>query len=226
LFSKLRNRYVCGYRDIKSEGYAGDSGTHLPDATAVDTTNGAGPHNIQIFVLNSDGIVLHCLTGFWNSSDLAKELELAERLNGIWNDHSIIPEQKLALFRKMQVDHIRDHSPEMVARSHLQSFDKRHEAARKRDGDTIRNASLIDRYDTESMPPDEAFRTTDEIMHLRIASRPFVPYEAFDVARFADYGTMFYDKHEANMDEYGRQIDPDAGLTTIKSGQTWKPRRN
>jgi len=177
--------------------------------------------------MNADGVVLHCMAGFWNSTDLVAELELAERLSRVWNDRSILPDQKLALFKKMQIDHIYYHSPEMVARSRLQSFDKRFEAeARLRTSDVIANASLIDSRDSHPYLPDEAFKTTDRIMHERIASRPFVRYDNFDVARFADYGTAFYDKHENNLDEYGQIVDPEAKMTTIKSGmRNWGPAR-
>ncbi|HEY9867806.1 MAG TPA: hypothetical protein V6D08_01245 [Candidatus Obscuribacterales bacterium] len=218
MLSTLRNRYVCGYRNIIGEPYAGDSGTHEPSGTAIDTTNGAGPHNIQIFVMNADGIVLHCLAGYWNSEDLVAELDLAERLNRVWDDRSILPDQKLALFKKMQLDHIQDHKPEMVARSQLQSFDKRFEVEKRlASSDAIADASLIDSRDAHASVPDEAFKTTDRLMHERISTRPFVHYEDFDVARFADYGTRFYDKNENNLDEYGQVIDPEARMPTIRS---------
>ena len=225
MFSTLRNRYVCGYRNIIGQPYAGDSGSHEPTGNAVDTTNGAGPHNLQIFIMNADGVVLHCLAGFWNSADLAGELELAERLDRVWNDRSILPDQKLALFKRMQMDHVNFHSSDMVARSRLQSFDKRFEfEARQRSSDVIANASLIDSRDSHPYLPDEAFKTTDRLMHERIAARPFVLYDNFDVAKFADYGTMFYDKHENNMDEFGQMIDGEAKMTTIKSGmRNWAP---
>lgn len=176
-------------------------------------------------MINPDGIVLHCLAGYWNSADLVAELELAERLNRVWNDRSILPDQKLTLFKKMQIDHINFHSTEMVARSKLQSFDKRHEAEKgPKSSDVLANASLIDPYDSHAGLPDEAFKTTDRIMHERNAARAFVDYDKFDVASFADYGTMFYDKHENNIDEYGQTIDPEAKMTTIKSGaRNWAP---
>ena len=52
----------------------------IDQSEAVFTTNGAGPHNIQMFVLAPDGTVLTCLPGYWQSDDLAGELNLAEDL--------------------------------------------------------------------------------------------------------------------------------------------------
>ena len=37
------------------EPYAGNSGTHMPRGNAIETTNGAGSHNIQMFLMNPDG---------------------------------------------------------------------------------------------------------------------------------------------------------------------------
>ena len=45
-----------------------------PKQCAVGTTNGAGGHNVQIFVLSPDGVVLHALPGFWHPEDLVREL--------------------------------------------------------------------------------------------------------------------------------------------------------
>ena len=56
----LKNQFVCGYRNIAGEPYAGRSGHHETDSPAVLTTNGAGPHSVQMFFLNSDGTALHC----------------------------------------------------------------------------------------------------------------------------------------------------------------------
>ncbi|MBZ0186669.1 MAG: hypothetical protein K8F91_10505, partial [Candidatus Obscuribacterales bacterium] len=56
--SVLQNELICGYRDIKSEPYAGFSGSHPLGSNAINTTNGAGPHNLQTFLLASDGTVM------------------------------------------------------------------------------------------------------------------------------------------------------------------------
>jgi hypothetical protein len=40
-------------------------------------------------------------------------------------------------------------------------------------------------------------KAVDQVVHERMARRPFVAYESFDVENFSDYGKMRYDKHEA-----------------------------
>jgi hypothetical protein len=42
------------------------------------------------------------------------------------------------------------------------------------------------------------FKTVDQVVHERMAQRPFVAHESFDVESFSDYGKMRYDKHEAS----------------------------
>jgi hypothetical protein len=39
-------------------------------------------------------------------------------------------------------------------------------------------------------------KSVDQVVHERMAQRPFVPYEDFAVEKFSDYGKMGYDKHE------------------------------
>ena len=149
-FSTLKNYFVCGTRDISNEPYAGLSGSHDVSGNAVDTTNGAGPHNLQLFILSADGTVLTCLPGYWHSQDLLTEMQFASQLNQVWLN------PKLSRGQKDQIS---------AANSGMK-------------------------------PPPSAFKTTDEIMHERMAQRSFVAYNYFDVAAFSDYGKQKYDKHE------------------------------
>jgi hypothetical protein len=203
-FSTLKETFVCGYRDITDEPYSGISGRHDTFGNAVATTNGAGPHNIQMFVLSPDGTVLTCMPGYWNPQDMVAELGLAQRLNEVWQNPSLSRAEKNQLFYQMHMGHVAQHSEGMVRRSKMQGFDQKYEAKfRMASSDTIKNASLIT-DPMAKMLPQEAFKTTDEIMHERMASRPFVAYQNFDVAAFADYGRPKYDKHEDLRDSSGR----------------------
>jgi hypothetical protein len=92
--------------------------------------------------------------------------------------------------------HALAHSLDMRTRSHLQGFDEKKER-RKGESDfklepgqqptvtlTNRGLKLSD------------MKTVDQVVHERMAKRPFVPYEDFDVAAYVDYGQLRYDKHE------------------------------
>lgn len=163
-----------------------------------------------MFVLSSDGIVLTCLPGFWHSQDLASELQLAQDLNNVWNDSSLTREQKDQMFREMQLNHLAQHSPAERRRSKMQGFDVQYEVAhRLASSDVFFDRRLVD--PSSKKQPPAAVKSTDVIMHERMAQRPFERYEKFDVAQFSDYGKPFYDKHEEFRMANG-QIAPNANL--------------
>ncbi|MBX9692715.1 MAG: hypothetical protein K2Z81_10050 [Cyanobacteria bacterium] len=197
LFSVLQKELVCGYRDISKEKWAGFSGRHEIGGNAVNTTNGAGPHNMQIFLLSGDGTVLHCLPGFWNPVDLVGEVEFAARLHDVWTNPNMDYNQKRQVFSQMQLAHISEHSSAMVARSKMQNFDKQYELKRRFNTDTIVQPT---QYATVTYDQNHAqqglFKSTDQIMHERMAVRPFIPYAQFDVVAYSDYGRPKYDKNE------------------------------
>jgi hypothetical protein len=39
-------------------------------------------------------------------------------------------------------------------------------------------------------------KTTDQVVHERMAQRAYIPYDEFDVEKFCDYGQLRYDKKE------------------------------
>jgi hypothetical protein len=219
--SALKQAFVCGYRDISNEPYAGASGLHEKDGKAINTSNGAGPHNIQMFILAPDGTVLTCLPGFWNPQDLVNEMQLAEQLNTVWTDPHLSRSQKDQTFRQMHLAHIQEHSQATVRRSRMQSFDQKYEAEHRLNrSDTIRDRGAVAyAINSGGKMPQNAFKTTDEIFHERMAMRPFVAYEHFDVAAFADYGKPKYDKHEDARDASG-QVDKIAARNAPTIGNT------
>jgi len=178
----------------------------MPDGNAINTTNGAGPHNLQLFILSPDGRVLSCLPGYWNASDLVSEMQLAYQLYDVWRNPKLSLSQKDQLFSQMHLAHIEQHSPAMVRRSKMQGFDQKYEAKRRLyTSDCIRYPQMIGNPN-DKMLPQQAFKTTDEIFHERMAVRPFLPYEQFDVAAYTDYGRPKYDKHEDYRDSSGQII--------------------
>jgi hypothetical protein len=209
-FSLLKSDFVCGWRNIANEPYCGISSNHDTTNPAAITTNGAGPHNIQLFILAPDGTVLHCLPGYWDPTDLAYELKFAKELANVWSDTSLSRAQKDEKFRSMQLASIAQHPREMVRRSEMQGFDKKYEA-RKQTSDCIvaadtpagearigaRKQAKMERMKekgADSKLATARFKTTNVIVHERMAERPFVPYADFDVAEFSDYGRPKYDK--------------------------------
>lgn len=206
----LRDNYVCGTRDISGLPYAGVSGRHEINGNAVGTTNGAGPHNIQMFVLAPDGTVLHCLPGYWSPQDLVYELDFAKSLTKVWNSRQS-PEAKKSQFARLHLAHIKEHPAAMSQRSRMQGFDQLYELKNRfATTDTIANKALAASALKDHMKiPDGAFKTTDVIMHERIAKMPFEPYSDFNVMAFSDYGKIQYDKQEDYRNVRG-EVDREA----------------
>ena len=207
-FTALKDYFVCGTQDITNEPYCGISGRHEVDGQAINTTNGAGPHNIQMFMLSADGTVLSCCQGFWNPKDLVSEMGLANDLNQVWLNPNLSRAQKNQMFVQMHLAHAAQHSQQERMRSHLQGFDAKYEAKnRLHNSDAILNPNLAAQANVKGAKiPFEAFQTTDQLMHQRMAQRPFERYTQFDVAQYVDYGRQKYDKHEDQRDANG-QVD-------------------
>lgn len=159
-------------------------------------------------MLAADGTVLTCLQGYWNPSDLVSEMGLANELNQVWLNPNLTRAQKNQKFSQMHLAHAAQHSQATRMRSHLQSFDAKFEVKnRLYKSDAILNPQVAAQVNVKGAPiPWEAFQTTDQLMHQRMAKRPFERYTQFDVANYVDYGRQKYDKHEDDRDANG-QVD-------------------
>jgi hypothetical protein len=195
VFSKLKSDFVVGWRNIITEKYVGESFGYTCDQTAVGTTNGAGPHNVQIFVLAPDLTVLHALPGFWHPEDLAQELEFSKTLHRLWNDNGRSRQEKDVMFAQLQLAEPKNHSKTTTIRSSWQGFDAKNEQKRRDAGHTRDtfltsvDGSVAERRGRPKMKP------INQLVHERMAQRPFVKFKDFDVAVFADYGRILYDNN-------------------------------
>jgi hypothetical protein len=195
VFSLLKSDFVVGWKNIITEKYVGESFGYTCDQTAVGTTNGAGPHNVQIFVLSPDLTVLHALPGFWHPEDLAQELRFAEVLNRLWQDKSRNRAQKNEMFSRLQLAEYKNHSVATTLRSSWQGFDAKNEQQRREGGKqrdtflTSADGAVRERRGRPVMKP------INQLVHERMAQRPFVKFEDFDIAQFADYGRILYDNN-------------------------------
>ena len=175
---------MVGWRNNKTEDYVGSSFGYSKTKTSVGTTNGAGPHNVQMFVLSPDLVVLHALPGFWHPEDLTRELRFAQVLARLWQDETRTHQRKSALFERMQLSATRTHAPETFARSGWQGFDAAIEKQKLQNGgcDTFllreNGQPLRDQAGRPLMKP------LNVLVHERMAQRPFVPFEDFDIAAF------------------------------------------
>lgn len=197
VFSMLRDEFVVGWKDIITEKFVGESHGYTVEQTSVGTTNGAGPHNVHLFVISPDGVVLHALPGFWHPEDLARELKLAQSLWRVWQDGSLDLAAKQAAFRKAQLDAIATASKQTLARSGWQGFDAKNELKRHAKGvdrDTLRRDADGELVLGKDGKP--RVKNVYQIVHERIAARPFVPFADFDVHAWCDYGRTYYDNNK------------------------------
>jgi len=204
VLKELKDNFVVGYQDISNKRWAGASGKHSPNEPAVYTTNGAGPHNIQIFVLDPDGVVLSCLPGYWAPKDLVSELQFAQKMYEVDTNPELNVDQKKRVYQMLQIQRSRQDINGMHARSHLQGFDLSYEAQHNPGSDFFYNGNAIDPK-SGSTPPNNV-KTVDVVMHERMARRPLIAYKDYDVAAYASYGKTMYDKHETFLTDDGQMV--------------------
>jgi len=209
VFQALRSEFVCGFKNIAEESYCGRSGDHNPNEAAIWTTNGAGPRNTQLFLLDADGTVLECLPGFWAPDDLLCEIGFAKALDKVWHDGNRSPAQKTAAFVSAQLLHLKAHSQAMMERSHLQGFDAQEEEKNAQSDLFYRDGEFKPAFDLMNNVSRKypELKTVDQLVHERMAKRPFVNYDQFDVAAYVDYGKRRYDKHEVDRFEGKGKFD-------------------
>lgn len=196
LLALLARDFVVGWKDIRKEDFCGVSRGYTKNQTAVGTTNGAGGRNVQVFVLTPNARVLLALPGFWHADDLRTELQFAKVLNRLWLDDSRTLQDKVKLWRKLQLRQPTTHSRAMRARSDWQGFDRITEIARGR---------MQSRDSIVTQNGKQRLLALDELVHKRLALRPCLHFDDFDIESFVDYGRREYDNNRG-VDRYGKSF--------------------
>ncbi|MCK5944941.1 MAG: hypothetical protein KAI24_23335 [Planctomycetes bacterium] len=183
----LDGRFVLCHRNIEKEEHVGMSHGYKPTQSAVGTTNGAGPRNVQFLVLAHDETVLHAMPGFWHASDLIKELTLALEIDRLYGDESVDTGRKQQMFGMLHKSFLRHHGDELERRGQWQGFDRWHEIQRVQteERDTFFKNDKGE-YELKSVP---------QVVHDRMIARPFQKLDEFDLETFVDYGRPFYDNN-------------------------------
>jgi hypothetical protein len=181
VIQELNRNFVCGWTNIKGKtSYAGVSNTHLPSYPACEVTNCAGHHNVQMFFMTSDGRLLHCLPGYWNPRHFVKELELAVTLGKLYYRKDLSAAQRNSEYLDLHLRHELEHTQEVREASQHQGFD-RQSLEKRKDSDFQRTEGFV-----------LGLKTPDQVLHERLAERPFVPLDSFDVEAFIDMGIKQY----------------------------------
>lgn len=179
----LERSFVCGWRNTEGrESYAGESNCHNVGNPAADVGNGAGGHNVQMVILSPRGRVLHCLPGYWRPDTLRDELLFALELADL-ETKPMTEEARFAAFQRAHLEHALGHPARTREKSELPSFDQGHELQRE-SSEFVR--------DEESR---HGLKTVDQVVHEKMARRPFLTLEEFDLGCFVDFGLTEYDAH-------------------------------
>ena len=190
VLSLLKEHFVVGWKNIRGEDFVGASHGYECTDTAVGTTNGAGPRNTQMYMLSPDGVVLHCLPGFWHPEDLAHELRLGRELYRLWKDKRT-KQDKRAMFERLQRVSMRSQSAGMRARSGWQGFDSQNERQRLV---MLEPGQQRDTFYYQDGKP-ERLKPLSVVVHERMIERPFLRIDKFDTEAFIDYGRPYYDNN-------------------------------
>ena len=190
-FSLLKEHFVVGWKNIHREDYVGSSHGYTCENAAVGTTNGAGPRNMQMYVLAADSTVLHCLPGFWHPEDLAHELRFAQAIHRLHKDKRSM-KSKRKMYQRLHESAVRNQPPGMAARSGWQGFDALNEKNRL----TKLKTGTRDTFYYKDGKPTK-LKPTSVVLHERMAKRPFLSFRKFDTENFVDYGRPYYDNNAA-----------------------------
>ena len=187
VISFLDSRFILAHRNIQKDSYVGLSHGYSPTQSAVGTTNGAGPRNVQFLILAADETVLHALPGFWHAEDLIPELQLAFEINRLYLEKDRSEYYKEKMYVLLHETHMRRHGAEAQRRGQWQDFDRRYEShrAQREVRDTFRTG--------DDGKPE--LKSVPEVIHDRMLARRFLPLASFDLEQFVDYGRPFYDNN-------------------------------
>lgn len=183
----IGSRFILAHKNIEKAKHVGMSQGYSKSQSAVGTTNGAGPRNVQFLILAADETVLHALPGFWHPEDLIPELQLAFEINRLYLDEQKSSNQKAKMYEMLHNSHMRRHGAEAVRRGQWQGFDRHFEAQRvqREERDTFRTLANGE-LQLKSVP---------EVIHDRMLTRRFKKLDDFDLETFVDYGRPFYDNN-------------------------------
>lgn len=179
---RLNQSFVSGWTNIKGEtAYAGNSNTHLPTYPAIEVSNCAGHHNVQMFFMTSEGRVLHCLPGYWNPRHFMEEMELAVSLGSLYYRRDLSAAERNQKYLDLHLNHALDHSEALRRASYHQGFD-RMDLEKRQESDFHRKEGFI----------AVGLKTPDQVLHERLAERPYAPFESLDVKHVIDMGLKRY----------------------------------
>lgn len=177
----LRNNFVMAFTNIDGKTrYAGVSNKHQPTMAAKKVYNCTAAKNIQMFILTEDGKVLHCLPGFWDVKPFLEEVRFAIKLNRIYKGSRSVAERN-EKFLDAHLRHALQHDAKTIGASQHQSFDAKY----------LQRRGVTDFQRTAGFTGG-GLKRPDQVLHERMAERPFLTFDSFNVASFVEMGRRQY----------------------------------
>lgn len=181
VMKELNKHFVPAWENIKGkQSYAGSSNSHMPSNAAMEVSNCAGHHNVQMVFMTADGRVLHCLPGYWTPRHFLHEVALAVEIGKLYYKPGISAAERNSEYLDLHLRHSLEHTQELRDASCHQGFDRQN-LEKRQESDFHRKEGFV-----------LGLKTPDQVMHERLAERPFVPFEVFSVERFIDMGIKQY----------------------------------
>jgi len=124
--------------------------------------------------------IVHCLPGFWDVKPFIAEVQFAMKLNKIYKSKMSIADRN-EKFLDAHLTHALHHDAKTIGASKHQSFDK----------------NYLERTGNKDFQRAKGFQSkglkrSDQVMHERMAERPFLAFEKFNVAKFVEMGRRVY----------------------------------
>lgn len=180
----LNKNFVCTWKNIQGKtSYAGSSNIHLPQYAAQEVETCAGHHNVQMFFMTSDGKIVNCLPGYWSPKSFLEEANLALTLNKNYVQIRSVAKRN-DQFLDLHLNQALVYDQHTQERSRLTGFDQAF----------LENKKETDFKSKQGFLPG-SFKSTIQVVHERMAERPYLDFEAFDVPSFIEMGTKQYSYH-------------------------------
>lgn len=205
---QINHTFVSGWQNIQGKkSYAGNSNKHMPTWAAKTVNSCSGHHNIQMFFLTKEGKVLHCLPGFWNAKDFLAQVKFAVNLAKVYYTPKLSNAERNEKFLDMHLQKAYGHDYTLSNGSKLQGFDVNH--VKKKTTDFVRKDGFIG-----------GVKKADQVVHERMAERPFVAFEKFDTKQFINMGIKRYkyDFGVPGKDKYSKKYGPKP-ITRTRGGK-------
>ena len=192
VINQINTAFVSGWQNIKGKkSYAGVSNTHMPSYAAKNINTCSGGRNIQMYFMTPDGRVVHCLPGYWNAADFYTQAGFAVKLGNLAFNKSISNADRNEKFLDMHLQKAHGHNYGLVEGAKLQGFDVKY--VKNNTNDFTRGSKGF----------VQGVKLVDQVVHERMAARPFLPFEKFDAREFTKLGIKRYKYDFGLAGKYG-----------------------